>query len=235
MIIKFIRAVTLFFLPSFLSIFFLRLFGCKVRGKVGFSWVWTDKIVLDKSTRIGHFNLITVSELNMKEGSFIRRYNIIKGGISVFLNKKSIINQFNKLTAGKSCNSRFVLNYNSIIGSKHLLELTSNIIVGDHSIFAGEGSQVWTHGFYHSKFPLKRWRVDGDVVIGKNVYIGARCILNAGVTICDNATIGSGSVVSKDISVAGLYVNQPLRLIEFDPDVKILKYIKINDNVYKKK
>jgi len=235
MIAKLTRAIILFFFPSFLSTFLLRLFGCKVKGKVGFSWVWTDKIVLDKNACIGYCNFITVPELNMKENSFIRRYNIIKGGISVFLDKKSKVNQFNKLTASKSCNSRFVLGFNSIIGSKHLLELTSDITIGDYSILAGEGSQVWTHGFYHSKFPPRRWRVDGNVVVGKNVYIGTRSILNAGVTICDNATIGAGSVVSKDISVAGLYVNQPLRLIEFDPDVEILKHKKINDNVYKKK
>jgi len=231
---KLIRAVILFVLPSFLSTFFLRLFGCKVRGKIGFSWVWTNKIMLDKNAHIGHFNLITIPKLTMKEGSFIRRCNIIKGGISVFLDEKSKINQFNKLTAGKSCNSQLVLGFNGIIGSNHLLELTSDIIIGDHSILAGAGSQVWTHGFYHSKFPPKRWRVDGDVVIGKNVYIGARCILNPGVTICDNVTIGAGAVVSKDISVAGLYVNQPLRMIEFDPDIEILKHLKISEDVYKK-
>jgi acetyltransferase-like isoleucine patch superfamily enzyme len=229
---KFIRALILCILPSFLSVPLLRLFGCRIKGKVGFSWLYVDKLVIENAY-IKHFNLISVPSLHMHDGSGIKYFNRLSGSFEIVLRERSIINQFNKIT-GKDT-ARLTCGKNVIIGVNHFLDLTSSITIGNHSILAGLGSQVWTHGFYHSKFPPKRWRVDGDVIIGKNVYIGARCILNPGITICDNATIGAGAVVSKDISVAGLYVNQPLRLIEFDPDVEILKHVKVNDNVYKKK
>ena len=42
--------------------------------------------------------------------------------------------------------------------------------------------------------------IDGDAaVVGDNVYIGPSCCLVENVHIGDNATIGAGSVVSKDI------------------------------------
>ena len=38
-----------------------------------------------------------------------------------------------------------------------------------------------------------------DVHIGKNVWIGAGCVILPGVTIGDNTVIGAGSIVTKDI------------------------------------
>ena len=37
------------------------------------------------------------------------------------------------------------------------------------------------------------------VIIGKNVWIGAGCILLKGISIGDNAVVGAGTVVTKDI------------------------------------
>lgn len=171
----------------------------------------------------------------MAAGSYIRGLNVLRGGFKVIMDEKSIINKYNKITCPPVNNSILKMGYGTIVGTSHILELCANITIDDHSIMAGSGSQVWTHGFYHSKFPPTRWRVDGDVVIGKNVYIGTRCIIGAGVSICDNATLGAGSVVSKDLTRSGLYVNQPLRFIDFDPDQAILKHEKISDGLYKKR
>lgn len=85
-------------------------------------------------------------------------------------------------------------------------------------MLAGADSQIWTHGFYFSKEGDKVVRIDGDVKIGHNCYIGARCIINGGVEIGDCITIGAGTCVPKTILEQGLYVSQPLRYIPFDPD-----------------
>ena len=54
------------------------------------------------------------------------------------------------------------------------------------------------------------------------------------VHICNNCTIGAGVVVAKDIVKEGLYVNQALRYIEFDPDEAIKKLRKVAEYIYEK-
>ena len=53
------------------------------------------------------------------------------------------------------------------------------------------------------------WR---STKIGNNVSIGTNATILP-VTICDNVVIGAGSVVTKDITVPGIYVGNPARLL----------------------
>ena len=48
--------------------------------------------------------------------------------------------------------------------------------------------------------------------IGKNVSIGSNSTILP-IFICDNVVIGAGSVVTKDINVAGIYAGNPAKLI----------------------
>jgi acetyltransferase-like isoleucine patch superfamily enzyme len=43
--------------------------------------------------------------------------------------------------------------------------------------------------------------------------VGSGSVLNQGVKIVDNITIGSGSLVRKSINTPGLYTGNPLRKI----------------------
>lgn len=53
-----------------------------------------------------------------------------------------------------------------------------------------------------------------EIHIGKNVWIGARANILPGVTIGDNAVIGTGSVVTKDIPAHAVAVGNPARVIK---------------------
>ena len=53
------------------------------------------------------------------------------------------------------------------------------------------------------------------IVIGKNVFIGARSIVMKGVNIGDGAVIGAGSVVTKDVPANAIVAGNPVRLIKF--------------------
>ena len=48
--------------------------------------------------------------------------------------------------------------------------------------------------------------------IGNKVSIGSNATLLP-VSVCDNAVIGAGSVVTKDISIPGVYSGNPARLV----------------------
>lgn len=53
-----------------------------------------------------------------------------------------------------------------------------------------------------------------QTVIGRNTWIGASCVILAGVSIGENSVIGAGAVVSKDIPAGSLAVGVPARVIK---------------------
>jgi len=52
------------------------------------------------------------------------------------------------------------------------------------------------------------------IKIGRQVFIGARCIILKGVTIGDRAVIGAGSVVNKDVPAGMLAAGNPAVVIK---------------------
>lgn len=192
-------------------------------GKIGFSLIIADSIELEKGASIGHFNIIRVKKLHLGKGACIGHLNFIKGFFDLIMENKSEINLQNKITRilspkGNYCKTELRLKYHAKIGVKHLLDMTGNVTIGDNSMLAGADSQLWTHGFYFSKEGEEAVRIDGDIEIGHNCYIGSRCIILAGVHIGDSITIGANSCISKTITEQGCYVGQPIRFIPFDPD-----------------
>ncbi len=63
--------------------------------------------------------------------------------------------------------------------------------------------------------PRKRPLVSsGEVVIGNNVWIGAKASILSGVHIGDGCVIGAGSVVTKDIPPYSMAVGVPARVVK---------------------
>ncbi|MCM3611646.1 acetyltransferase [Planococcus sp. MERTA32b] len=52
------------------------------------------------------------------------------------------------------------------------------------------------------------------VIIGNNVWIGGRAVINPGVTVGDNAIIASGAVVVKDVPANTVVGGNPARVIK---------------------
>lgn len=52
------------------------------------------------------------------------------------------------------------------------------------------------------------------ITIGNNVWIGGNVVILPGVTIGDNAVIGAGSVVTKDIPTNALAVGNPCKVVK---------------------
>lgn len=207
-------------LPSKLAIVFLKIVGHKVNwdNRIGFSLIFVDNLKLDSKTKIGHFNYINIDCISFREKAYIGSFNLIKGPIILDFDKTGAIGNFNTVsravlgvTYGKA-----VLKLGELakITSRHFIDLTKNVTLGDFSTLAGAGSQIWTHGYIHAKEGASRIRVDGDVYISNNVYLGSNCVINAGVKINEAITVGSNSTVSKDLIESGMYVGQKLRYIE---------------------
>lgn len=229
---RFTTALILFLFPAWLANKIVRLWGVRIEGKIGLSWVACDHYTIEKGAHIQNFCYIRIPSLTMRNGARIKMFNFIKGSFTMEMESDTTIKFASKITNTtklKYRDTKFFLGEMAILGISTRVDMTGNVTIGAFSVFAGAGSELWTHSYYHSREVPKRYRIDGDIVIGENVYIGSRCTITAGVSIADNISIGAGSVVSKSLEKSGLYVNQPLRFLEFDPDEKIRNLERIFD------
>ena len=85
-----------------------------------------------------------------------------------------------------------------------------SITVQEHAIIAQEAYLcTGTHDFTDTKRPLKT----DSIVIGKNVFIGARAFIFPGIIIGDNALVGACSVVTKNVLNNSKVLGNPARII----------------------
>jgi maltose O-acetyltransferase len=98
------------------------------------------------------------------------------------------------------------LNFNCVI-----LDVVG-VSIGDRSQI-GPGVHIYTAD--HPRDPLQR--LDGlesgrPVRIGRNVWIGGGAIILPGLIIEDDAVIGAGSIVTRDVPAGATVVGNPARL-----------------------
>lgn len=82
-----------------------------------------------------------------------------------------------------------------------------NISVGSGSVI-GYGSTILAHETTTDEFRK------GEVVIGRDVLIGANTTVLPGVEIGDGAKVGAGSVVTSDVSDGDFVAGVPARPVE---------------------
>lgn len=229
MILRYTRSVFLLLLPSPLIRLFAPVLSIKMgkRAKIGWSIILADKLEMGPNTKIGHGNLVKCRAISLEHNARIGHLNRIKGRIHIQLNENSAIGNFNTILRGGTNildkDSCFKIGTNSNITSRHYVECLKNITIGSGTVIGGVSSQIWTHGYYHYPDGTQRFRIDGDVMIGNNVYVGSACVINPGSYIGDNISIGSHSVVAGTLSEPGLYVSQRLRHIPTTPEGTLAK------------
>lgn len=236
----------LIFPPSKIKNYILKLFGWEIENNVyiGFSYISAQRAILCANTRIGHLNFINVPYLQMKSKAYIQNLNRITGPIYIILQDSAAIGNINTIKRDKLPvswgKSILKIGHGSKITSKHTIDCTRPIYIGKHSIIAGQSSQLWTHGYIHNSTGQDRFRVDGSIKIGDNVYIGSATVINPGICISNAITIGSHATIAKSLQKPGLYVNQSLRYIPLDYDEAYKRYPnvkskKLIENVIHKK
>ncbi|HTJ53442.1 MAG TPA: acyltransferase [Cyclobacteriaceae bacterium] len=83
----------------------------------------------------------------------------------------------------------------------------SKVTIGDHC-FIGHGV-MFINDLFKDGGPAggdqSKWK---STIVGNHVSIGSNATILP-VTICDNVVIGAGSVVTKNISIPGVYAGNP--------------------------
>ncbi len=87
------------------------------------------------------------------------------------------------------------------IGDRTLVGFRSQILAGNHVIPAA-GVPIFAAGYNRR-----------PITIGKDVWIGANCLILAGVSIGDGAVVAGGSVVTRDINANAIVAGAPAKVI----------------------
>lgn len=92
-----------------------------------------------------------------------------------------------------------------------------DILIGNN-VMIGSGVIITTTDSHPLHWEARRLNTEppasAPVIIGDDVFIGARAIILKGVTIGDGAVIGAGSVVTKSIPPRVIAAGNPARIIK---------------------
>ena len=96
-----------------------------------------------------------------------------------------------------------------------LIDTSGGVTIGDRALI-GYGTKIFSNNHH---LPLNQENIfgaghsKGEVLIGKDVWLGANVIVLPGRTIGDGAVIGAGSVVTKDVSAFTIVAGNPAKFV----------------------
>jgi acetyltransferase-like isoleucine patch superfamily enzyme len=105
------------------------------------------------------------------------------------------------------------------INRNTFLDATLSLTIGQHcGIASGCYITDHDHGLDLNLPPLSQPMISKPTKIGDRVWIGANVTILKGVTIGNDAVVGAGSVVTKDIPEKAIAVGVPAKVIKYRSD-----------------
>ena len=208
--LKYFFFIMLLFLPWRIKrLFLVNLFRYTLdpSARIGLSWVFPKKLIMYKGAKIAHFNFFKPVDLvQIGEFSSIGSLNWITG-FPYDLSFQHFSNETDR-------KNELVVGQHSHITSRHLIDCTNSVRIGNFSTIAGYRSQILTHSIDLEKST----QTTAPVKIGNYAFIGSQSILLKGASIPNYAVIGAGSLVNKSFSEEfTLYAGVPARKIKIIP------------------
>lgn len=213
------------FIINRLKIFFYKLllgYDISYKASLGlFSIFIVQKLELKDGSSIGAFCLFyNCNCVKIDTNAKIYRFVHIMGARLVYVGASSLIGvkarifarECDRLANGVINGGRFIIGSNVTITNEHIFDITGNILIKEKVVIGGRHSMFYTHGFdCFGGFSY------GDIILSRNIYVGANVIFLPGIRIGSNIVIGAGTVVSKSLNSSGSYVGNPVRKVSDDP------------------
>lgn len=151
--------------------------------------------------------------------ALLRRYNLAEAvserqGILLNLlgciGQNSIIESPFYCTYGQNIHlgDRVYLNFSCTILDNNLVRIGSHVMLGP-------SVQIYTAAHpLQAEIRNQGWEIAKPVVIEDNVWIGGGAILLPGVTVGQNAVVGAGAVVTRDVPPDTVVAGNPARVIK---------------------
>lgn len=141
-------------------------------------------------------------------------YSHVRGRGQIQMGKESSMAPNVSIRNGK----RIIVGRDCHIGERCYLwagDFESCIKLGDYVSLAPEVFITSSDYRFIKGVPFRQQPKDErDVVIGNDVWLGARVVVTAGVTIGDGCIVGAGAVVTKDIAPGMIAAGVPARQIK---------------------
>jgi acetyltransferase-like isoleucine patch superfamily enzyme len=156
------------------------LFGYRIRG-----------------SRIGWQSVIHVADAELVE-CVVGHHNRFVGPMSVTIKKGADIGHYNAFECGQwtqadpaeavAYERRLEIGEQTLISSRHYVDVAGAFVLGRGSWIGGIGSQFWTHGAGVKERSIR---------IGERCYVGSGVIFAPGAGLADNTMVALGSLVSR--------------------------------------
>ncbi len=209
-----IKKLALIFLPNFVKILMLRR-----NGEVGDnvilgsgSWIYSKGYKIGNNVKIGERVKIISSKINIGNDVIICDDVFIQADRSIEIGNESLINKNTTIGGGQTHESTLFIGKKVHIYQDCFLNTTLPLTIED-GVGIGGGSYIFTHGSWQNAyegFPFSF----GPVIIKKNAWLPWRVFVMPGVTIGEEATIGSNALVGKDIPDRSFAVGIPAKVIK---------------------
>jgi serine acetyltransferase len=151
-------------------------------ARIGLSWVWPERLVLGPGATIGHLNVCRgLAELVLGEHASIAQLNWITGYPR---------GQGPHFATETDRDPVLTLGAHAAITSRHLIDCTARVTIGEYATLAGFRSQVLTHSI-----DLAAGRqASAPVEIGPYAFVGTGCVLLPGSRLPGRCVLGALSL-----------------------------------------
>ena len=180
-----------------------------------FEYMNSGRVVDYDSPMLSFFNELSQQALKITT-NLNNKYHTPQEIIEIFskLTNKPIDNSFRLFPPFYTdCGKNITIGKNVFINAGCKFQDQGGIFIDDNCLI---GHNVTITTLNHDIKPSKRASLHPKPVkIGKNVWIGANVTIIPGINIGNNAIIGAGSIVSKDIPRNAVAVGNPAKVIKY--------------------
>ena len=209
------QMLTVGLLPSPIKVWWYKLKGARIGPGVSIglcSIISANSMEIDADTSIGMFSYISSAGVKIGKRTAIRSFIAIEAQEVIIGNDVTISEMALIRTLVPSPKSQIVIHDRVHIFPFSIIDPSRKVEIGEESS-VGYDTYIFTHGAYKSK--LDGYPVEfGEVHIGKRVWIPSRVFIMPSVRIGDDAVVGSGALVNRDIPSGALAVGVPAKVIK---------------------
>ena len=113
-------------------------------------------------------------------------------------------------------NPKLIVGNDVSIGTHTIIAVKNLVKIGDYTriapfVYIADNN----HSFAKGELIMNQRADIGEVVIGKDVWIGSGARILKGITVGDGAVIGAGTIVTKDIPSEAIVVGNPGRVVGY--------------------
>jgi acetyltransferase-like isoleucine patch superfamily enzyme len=114
----------------------------------------------------------------------------------------------------------------TVLGQECTISAYQHVSIGRECVVADRVMMIdFDHGVVEVERPIRQQGIyKRDVRIGHNVWIGYGACILRGVSVGDNAIIGTSAVVTRDVPANAVVAGIPARVIRMRPEPKTLRW-----------